>query len=421
MATAKRTRAKGSIDQLPSGALRVRVFAGYDPLTGRRLDLQEVVPAGPRAAAEAERARLRMLNDVVDERNPTTRATVGQLLDRYLEVVDVEPGTRSRYELSIRLQIRPALGELPLAKLDAALLDRFYAQLRTCRERCNGRGHQRHRTPHAHECDHRCRVKECRPLSPSSIRGIHWVLSAALGYAMRWRWINRNPIDDIKPPAPVRSKPSPPSAVEAARLLAEAWKDEDWGAFVWTAMTTGARRGELCAVQRGEVDLDAAVMVIRTGLKRIDGELVRRDTKTHQQRRIALDPETVTVLRELMARQDADAAQLMVTVRPDAFLFSPAPDASTPLIPDTATQRFDRMSRRLGINSTLHKLRHYSATELISAGVDIRTVAGRLGHGGGGATTLKVYAAWVSEADQRASEALGRRMPSGRPQGQTGQ
>jgi len=48
---------------------------------------------------------------------------------------------------------------------------------------------------------------------------------------------------------------------------------------------------------------------------------------------------------------------------------------------------------------------------LISAGVDVRTVAGRLGHGGGGTTTLRVYAAWVSEADQRAATGLLARLP----------
>jgi len=67
------------------------------------------------------------------------------------------------------------------------------------------------------------------------------------------------------------------------------------------------------------------------------------------------------------------------------------------------SQRYSRLAQRLGIKTTIHKLRHYSATELISAGVDVRTVAGRLGHGGGGTTTLRVYAAWVSEADQRAA------------------
>ncbi|MGW0231504.1 hypothetical protein ACWDWO_24625 [Actinopolymorpha singaporensis] len=51
------------------------------------------------------------------------------------------------------------------------------------------------------------------------------------------------------------------------------------------------------------------------------------------------------------------------------------------------------MAASLGIRTTLHKLHHYSATELIAAGVDVRTIAGRLGHGGGGATTLRVYAA----------------------------
>ena len=42
----------------------------------------------------------------------------------------------------------------------------------------------------------------------------------------------------------------------------------------------------------------------------------------------------------------------------------------------------------------------------------MRTVAGRLGHSGGGTTTLKVYSAWRSEADQRAASSLGMRMPA---------
>lgn len=79
------------------------------------------------------------------------------------------------------------------------------------------------------------------------------------------------------------------------------------------------------------------------------------------------------------------------------------------------TQRYDRMAERLGIKTTLHNLRHYSATELISAGVDLRTVAGRLGHSGGGATTLRRYAAWVAEADQRAAITLKGRMPTTPP------
>jgi integrase len=96
-------------------------------------------------------------------------------------------------------------------------------------------------------------------------------------------------------------------------------------------------------------------------------------------------------------------------------VFSLAPDASTPLLPDTVSQRYSKMAARLSIDTHIHALRHYSATELIASGADIRTVAGRLGHGGGGTTTLRVYAAWVSEADHRAANMLGPRMPK-RPQ-----
>jgi hypothetical protein len=52
-----RKRRRGAIDTLPSGALRVRVYAGSTPLTGRRHDLVEVIQPGPNAAREAEKAR----------------------------------------------------------------------------------------------------------------------------------------------------------------------------------------------------------------------------------------------------------------------------------------------------------------------------------------------------------------------------
>ncbi|WP_423213674.1 tyrosine-type recombinase/integrase [Pseudonocardia sediminis] len=114
-------------------------------------------------------------------------------------------------------------------------------------------------------------------------------------------------------------------------------------------------------------------------------------------------------------RCDARAAELDTTVRRDAFVFSPAIDGAAQLNPDTVTQRYGRMVKRLGISTHLHCLRHYSATELIAAGVDIRTVAGRLGHAGGGSTTLRTYTAFVLESEQRAAAALAARRPRGTP------
>lgn len=54
----------------------------------------------------------------------------------------------------------------------------------------------------------------------------------------------------------------------------------------------------------------------------------------------------------------------------------------------------------------LRDLRHYVATRLLGAGVDVRTVAGRLGHRDA-ATTLNVYAHFLPEADRAPAETLG--------------
>src|SRR4051812_43773931 len=126
IASTPHRRTRGEIETLPSGSLRVRVYAGIDPVSKKKHYLVETVPAGPRAAKEAERVRTRsaslaervrtrLLNQVDENRNPRTRATVNQLMDRYLELINLEPTTRGTYEGYIRNHIRPLLGDLPVA------------------------------------------------------------------------------------------------------------------------------------------------------------------------------------------------------------------------------------------------------------------------------------------------------------------
>jgi integrase len=181
--------------------------------------------------------------------------------------------------------------------------------------------------------------------------------------------------------------------------------------LVWLAMTTGARRGELCALRWNRIDFATGVLDIRTAVAQINTRTWEKDTKTHQRRRIVADPQTLALLRAYLQHAAQIAASLDVELAKDAFVFSGSPDRSTWLKPDTVTQHYSRMCERLGWDMHIHQLRHYSATELIAAGVAIRTVAGRLGHGGGGTTTLRVYSAWVAEADQRAASSLAARMP----------
>jgi integrase len=406
-----RKRSRGEIETLPSGSLRVRVYAGIDPVSKKKHYLTEVVPAGPKAAKEAEKVRTRLLNQVDEKRSPRTRATVGQLVDRYMELIDIEPTTRLTYDGYIRNHIRPLLGALAVGRLDGEILDSFYAQLRTCRAHCRGRKYVEHRLQVEHECDGRCRPHVCRPLADSSIRQIHGILSGAGKRAVRWRWLGTNPMEQAEPPAPGRTDPNPPTPEQAAAIANEAWTDVDWGMLVWLALMTGARRGELCALAWDRLDFTSGVLTIRSSIAQLGAKSWEKHTKTHQQRRITLDDGTLALLRAYLRRCRERAEALEIKFPADARVFSLLPDGSTWLKPDSVGQRYARMCARLGWDMNLHQLRHYSATELIGAGVDIRTVAGRLGHGGGGSTTLRVYSAWLSEADQRAAGALAGRMP----------
>jgi integrase len=216
-------------------------------------------------------------------------------------------------------------------------------------------------------------------------------------------------------PAPSRAEPDPPSAAEAAALLNASWKDPEWGLLLWLTMLTGPRRGEISALRWRNIDFERAVLWVERSNAQTKAGVREKATKTSHRRRIALDPHTVALLsahRDLWAsRCEALGCELDL----DAFVFSPAPDGSTPYAPRAISQRYRRLAVRLKLRSTrLHSLRHYSATELVAADVDIRTVAGRLGHGSGGATTLRVYAAWVEEADRRASVTMATIVP--RPQ-----
>lgn len=406
---------RGAIDVLPSGARRVRVHAGTDPVTKKKHRLVEVVPAGPDVEARAEAVRARLVQEVAERRNPRTAATIEQLLDRYLEQFDGAASTRTLYRGYVRNHVLPLLGTVKVAQLDPETLDSYYAELRRCRDHCDGSRRTDHRTRSPHDCDARCGPHRCRPLSASTVRHIHFILSGAFRKAIRWRWIVTSPLSQAEPPPATKPNPQPPSATQAAAIVTAAWEDPDWGALVWSAMTTGARRGELCAVRWPEAVLDEGretLWLRRAIVKNDDGRPVEGDLKTHQQRRIALDPETAEVLREHRRRYERRAESLGLAPNPEGFVFGRSPDGTDFALPDSVTQRYERLAKRLGIKTTFHKLRHYSATELIVAGVDLRTVAGRLGHGSGGVTTLRTYTAWVSEADQRAAVGIGAGMPA---------
>ncbi|WP_207908651.1 hypothetical protein [Pseudonocardia endophytica] len=142
MAAGKR-RSRGHIEQLPSGSYRAIVFAGVDPLTGRSRQLKETAAT----RKDAEKALTRLQGQVDENRQPKSSITVGLAVAQWLDVADLQPTTRERYDDLIRLYILPTFGQLQAGKLDAELLERFYARLQRCRTLCNGK------TRAGHDCE----------------------------------------------------------------------------------------------------------------------------------------------------------------------------------------------------------------------------------------------------------------------------
>jgi integrase len=189
-------------------------------------------------------------------------------------------------------------------------------------------------------------------------------------------------------------------------------RDGEWALLLWLTMVVGWRRGEVCALRWTDVNLDRGLITI----ERSHWGRREKSTKSGQERVLALDTHTVGLLAAHRAQCETDCAALGVSLAHDAFIFSGSPDHTTPLLPRSVSQRYRRLAQRVGLRSTrLHALRHYSATELIAANVDVRTVAGRLGHGSGGATTLRIYAGWVSDADRTAADTIASIVPRPNP------
>ena len=135
---------------------------------------------------------------------------------------------------------------------------------------------------------------------------------------------------------------------------------------------------------------------------------MERPTKTHSRRVVALDEGTMRVLRAHREREEATATACGVELGAQAFVFSRRPGGTVPVRPENATATFAATARAAGIDGVSLKdaTRHLAATRLIAAGVDVRTVAGRLGHANA-STTLDVYAHWLPERDREAATIIG--------------
>ena len=179
-----------------------------------------------------------------------------------------------------------------------------------------------------------------------------------LGHGIAWDWIAYNPARRATPPSARRRSIHLPAADEIVRLIeASQAVNRSLPIFLRLAAVTGARRGQLCALQWQHVDFRRQTLHIAGQVAHTADGPVQRLTQTHAERRLTLDPVTLDTLGELAAGDRED---------PDRYVFSHDPDGTTPWRPDYATLAFARLAARLGIPKIrLHDLHHFAATTML--------------------------------------------------------
>jgi integrase len=290
--------------------------------------------------------------------------TVGAYLNSWLVSVrpSLRPRTHQRYESLIRLQVKPAIGKVRLAKLTPQHLSRLYADL------------------------------IAGGLSPTTTLQVHRVVRRALDQAARWGMVARNVAALVDAPRKARHEMRTLTTEEAQRLLTAAAGRRLEALYV-LAVTTGMRQGELLALRWQDVDIDGGTVRVTGTLQQTKAGPVIAEPKTSSSRRqIVLSERAVSALKRHRKAQAEE--RLAVGEAWDGtwgVVF--ANEVGRPInASNLLTRDYRPLLRAAELSPAVrfHDLRHTAATLLLLANVHPKVVSEMLGHANIG-ITLNTY------------------------------
>lgn len=348
----KRGNGEGSISQRKDGRWEVAVT---DPASGKRRR------AYAKTEVEAKRA-LRRMNGKADAGVPVLDA--GATVKAYAEAWLLERAGRRRRESTVReygyrlrQYVIPTLGRLRLSAVTMVdvedLLDALVA----------------------------------RGLSRGTVIAIRNALAAMLQDAVRARQLSVNVARLAQLPE-IGTSDKPPIAIptdEQVRKLMDKCRDTDLAPILAVCVGTGARIGEVLAMQWADVDLKLGVWkVSRTLTRGLDGSTkIGQRTKTGQAREVALTPEVVDELRK--HRKATAAARVASAYWQDNDLVFPT-SIGTAQDPHNVRRALKPLAAAAGFPGSFHALRHWFASVAVTLAPDV-SVSKVLGHARTSTTT----------------------------------
>lgn len=227
-------------------------------------------------------------------------------------------------------------------------------------------------------------------LASKTIRNDIKLISAILEKGIEWEFLQFNVAHKVAIPNN-KNKPKKEREIynnkEIKLFLNALEKTEDpFKTMVYVSFYTGARRGEVLALRWKDIDFNNNVIHIQQNKVRTVNGTVFKETKNKRSREFTAPKVLMEILKKFYNNQDGEE-----------LLFN--------IYPSTYSRQWSEFVESNNLKYiTLHDLRHTNGSILASKGIDIVTVANRLGHLP--ATASKYYLHAVTEEDKKASKKL---------------
>lgn len=277
-------------------------------------------------------------------------------------MISVKKSTYRSYSDIVRLHLNPYFGKRYLHKITTADIQRFVSE----------------------------KILK-NNLNPKTVVNILIPLKEMFKHAVIWGYLKRDPSLHVKRPR-VEHKEMDFLNPEEIRLFLKNVKSKYYALFM-TAVMTGMRRGEILALQWGDIDWNSNQISVRRSLYR--GEFMTPKSR-NSFRRIVMSP---------TLRQTLEQHRLFGKQSERDLIFSNSKGMA--IDPDNLVNReFNSALDRAGLRRIrFHDLRHTYASLLISQGENIKFIQSQLGHASA-KTTLDRYGHLMPNLENNAARRL---------------
>lgn len=285
----------------------------------------------------------------------------------------------------LKHRIYPAIGHLRIDKITPRQLQAFVNSL--AKEGAN--------------------EKTGKPLAPKTIRHNLSLISDVFTYAVKMGLVSDNPCSKVTIPKGEVKEKQIYSQEEMEVLLTKLMREPlKYKVFFYLIAYSGFRRSEMLGLEWKDIDFENNIISVRrTSNYTAERGTYTDTTKTKRsQRTLKISPFIIDMLKQLKEEQDNEALRLGTKwVETDRLFTKWNGEEMNNQTPYGWLKEFCEKNDLPFYG--IHSFRHFAASALISAGLDVTTVSGALGHCNSG-TTLNVYSHMFQNAQARVSEAM---------------